>query len=435
MSHILILGGDGYLGWPTAMYFSQKGYEVTVVDSYFRRNACTELGVGMLYPIPTLVERARIWHELTGKQIKVVIADLTDPERMRAFFDGSAEYAWAIDHSFTGVPETVVHYAEQPSAPYSLIDYKYANVTIINNLIVTNNLVFAVRDFSRDTHIIKLGTMGEYGTPNIDIEEGWIDIAHKGRKDRFLFPRQAGSIYHTTKIMDTDLLWFGVRMWDLRVTDLMQGPVYGIETEASKMDARLRTLFNYDEIFGTILNRFIVQAVADYPLTVYGKGGQTRGYLNINDTLQCVHKSAATSAKKGELRIFNQIMETFSANQLAERVQLVGRKLGYRVRIDHLKNPRREAEEHYYNPAYQGLINIGVEPHYLTDQALEEMFRVVEQHKENIRKDVIFRGVSWDRGAYPRLRRMPLESTEILPYSFGRAASAKSYSAPTAGTH
>ena len=397
----MILGGDGYLGWPTAMHFSNRGYDVTVVDNYFRRNACTELDVGMLYPVPTLVQRARIWHELTGKEIKVVIGDLTDPNIMRSLFSGPVEYAWALDKRFAGIPETVIHYAEQPSAPYSLINYKYANITMANNLLVTNNLMFAVRDFTRDTHIIKLGTMGEYGTPNIDIEEGWIEIEHKCRRGKFLFPRQASSLYHTTKIMDTDLLWFGVRMWDLRVTDLMQGPVYGIETEESGMsshltpDSSLLTIFNYDEIFGTILNRFIVQALVDYPLTVYGKGGQTRGYLNIRDTLQCVHMSEKTPAVKGQLRIFNQIMEIFSAIELAEKVKRVGNSLGYNVSIDHLENPRREAEEHYYNPTYQGLVEIGVEPHYLTDDVLTDMFRIVGQYKACIRKDVIFRGVRW----------------------------------------
>lgn len=398
MAHILILGGDGYLGWPTAMYFSNRGYDVTVVDNYFRRNACTELDVGMLYPVPTLIERAKIWHERTGREIKVVIGDLTDPEIMRSFFNGSVDYTWGLDRSFSGIPETVIHYAEQPSAPYSLINYKYANITINNNLLVTNNLMFAVRDFSRDTHIIKLGTMGEYGTPDIDIEEGWIDIEHKGRKDRFLFPRQASSLYHTTKIMDTDLLWFGVRMWDLRVTDLMQGPVYGLEMEESVIDDRLRTIFNYDEIFGTILNRFIVQALVNYPLTVYGKGGQIRGYLNINDTIQCVHMSEKRPAEKRQLRIYNQIMETFTVNELAERVQRIGEKLGYEVKIDHLDNPRKEAEEHYYNPTYQGLIDIGVQPHYLTDEVLERIFRVIEKYKDNIRKDVIFQGITWDKG-------------------------------------
>lgn len=395
MAHILILGGDGYLGWPTAMYFSQRGYDVTVVDNYFRRNACTELDVRMLYSLPTLQERASIWHEKTGKEIKVVIGDLTNPYQMRAFFDGSVSYQWAVNNNFTGIPDTVVHYAEQPSAPYSLINYKYANTTLSNNLLVTNNLMFAVRDYSPSTHIIKLGTMGEYGTPKIDIEEGWLEIEHKGRKDKFLFPRQASSIYHTTKIMDTDLLWFGVRMWNLRVTDLMQGPVYGLETEESVIDDRLKTLFNYDEVFGTVVNRFITQAVVGYPLTVYGKGGQIRGYLNIKDTLQCVHKSELTPAKSGELRIFNQIMETFSVNQLAELTKKVGTKLGYDVEIKSIENPRKESEEHYYNPTYQGLVNIGVEPHYLTEEVMEGMFRVVERYKDNIRKDVIFRGIRW----------------------------------------
>lgn len=395
MAHVLILGGDGYLGWPTAMYFSIRGYAVTVVDNYFRRNACTELDTGMLFPVPTLVERARIWYEKTGKEIKVVIADLAQPDSMRSLFDGRVQYAWALNRAFTGPAETVVHFAEQPSAPYSLMDYRHADVTLINNLRVTNNLLWAVRDFGRDVHIIKLGTMGEYGTPDIDIEEGWIEIEHKGRRDTFLYPRQAGSLYHTTKIMDTDLMWFGVRMWNLRVTDLMQGPVYGIETDESDIDERLKTIFNYDEIFGTIVNRFITQAVIGYPLTVYGAGGQTRGYLNIKDTLQCIHMAERTAAEPGELRIFNQIMETFSVNQLAEMTQRVGRLRGLDVEIKSLPNPRKEAEAHYYNPKYQGLLDIGVKPHYLTDEVMDRMFEVVQTYKSNIRKDVIFKGIKW----------------------------------------
>ena len=288
-----------------------------------------------------------------------------------------------------------MHYAEQPSAPYSLIDYQHADTTLVNNLRVTNNILWALRDYSRDTHLIKLGTMGEYGTPNIDIEEGWLEIEHNGRKDKFLFPRQAGSLYHTTKIMDTDLIWFGVRMWDLKVTDLMQGPVYGIETDESKIDDRLRTFFNYDEIFGTVINRFITQAVVGYPLTVYGKGGQTRGYLNIKDTLQCVHKSEQTPAKKGELRIFNQIMETFSVNQLADLIQKVGKKLKYNVKIKNIVNPRKELENHYYNPRHQGLQKIGVKPHFLNEDTLRQIYNVVEQYKNNIRKDIIYKGVYW----------------------------------------
>lgn len=392
---ILILGGDGYLGWPTAMSLSEQGHDVTVVDNYFRRKACADLEVDMLFEVPQLPGRAEAWHELTGNRINVVIGDLADPVIMRSLFDGGVSNNWPDDREFNGSPDTVVHYAEQPSAPYSLINNEYANTTIINNLLVTNNLMFAVKDLAPDTHIIKLGTMGEYGTPDIDIEEGWLEIEHKGRKDTFLFPRQASSIYHTTKIMDTDLLWFGVRTCGLRVTDRMQGPVYGLETKESRMDERLRTFFNYDEIFGTVINRFIVQAIIDYPLTVYGSGGQIRGYLNIKDTMQCVSRSIAEPAEKGELRIFNQIMESFSVGELAEKTRRVGKILGYDVKIEHIENPRKEAEEHYYNPAYQGLLELGVEPHLLTDETMEDLFKEVEKYKAGINKDIIFNGIKW----------------------------------------
>jgi len=216
MAHVLLLGGDGYLGWPTAMCFSMRGYQVIVVNNYFRRNACSELDTGMLYSVPSLFERAEIWYQKTGKEIKLVIADLAQPEAMRKLFDGNVEYDWAIDQSCSGIPDTVVHSAEQPSTSYSLLDFTPVDKTLTNNLRVTNNLFWAVRDFARETHTIKLGTMGEYGTPDIDIEEGLLEIEHKGRENKFLFPRQAGSLYNTTKIMDIDLIRFGVRMWNLK---------------------------------------------------------------------------------------------------------------------------------------------------------------------------------------------------------------------------
>lgn len=390
MSHILILGGDGYLGWPTAMYFSNLGYEVTIVDNYFRRNACKDLNLSILYPVPDLDKRAQIWSEKTGYKIRVIIGDLGDPNFTRSLFDPSCNSKEWVQ------PETVVHYAEQPSAPYSIMNYKYADITLINNLRVTNNLLWAIRDYAPNIHLIKLGTMGEYGTPNIDIEEGWIDIDHKGRSDRFLFPRQASSLYHTTKIMDTDLLWFGVRLWNLRVTDLMQGPVYGIETEESKIDNRLMTIFNYDEIFGTIINRFVVQSIIAHPLTIYGKGDQTRGFINIKDTMQCIYHSEKTPAKKGELRIFNQITETFSVNQLANLISAVGNDRGHNVEIKLVKNPRIELEEHYYNPVYRGLTDIGLTPNYLTSDVIHKFFLIVEKYKKNIDEDIIFKGIKWN---------------------------------------
>lgn len=262
---------------------------------------------------------------------------------------------------------------------------------------MTANVIYAVQEFCPQAHIIKLGTMGEYGTPNIDIEEGWLDIEHKGRQQKFLYPRQAGSLYHTTKIMDTDLLWFYVRMWNLSVTDLMQGPVYGFITDENQDHPELRPFFNYDELFGTVLNRFVTQAVAGYPLTVYGKGGQTRGYLNIKDTINCVRLCIESAAKPGELRIFNQFTETFSVNDLALRTQKAGQELGLEINISNLENPRKELEEHYYNPAHTGLVELGLEPHLLTQETLVEMMQAVLQYKSGIQTERIFRKVKWGR--------------------------------------
>lgn len=379
---VLILGGDGYLGWPTAMHLSSNGHDVAVVDNYLRRRLCQELDIDPLFPVPALQARARLWQEQTGHEIPVFIGDLCDWDFVEETF-----------RSFR--PDAIVHYAEQPSAPYSMLDRRAAQLTLHNNLAVTANLIFAVRELAPDAHIVKLGTMGEYGTPDIDIEEGWIDIDHKGRSDRFLFPRQAGSLYHTTKIMDTDLLWFYVRTWAIAVTDLMQGPVYGINTlENSRPD--LRPFLNYDEIFGTVLNRFVVQAVAGYPLTVYGAGGQTRGYLNIIDTLNCIRLSIENPAKPGELRIFNQFVETFSVNELAEKVHRVGNTLGLDVAVKTIENPRKEREEHHYNPAHTGLLELGLEPHPLTDDVLADIIEAVIPHRDTIRTDLFVRGVKWN---------------------------------------
>lgn len=378
---VLILGGDGYLGWPTAMHLSAHGHEVAVADNYLRRQMCAELDIDPLYPVPRLHERARRWQAESGHRVAVYIGDLNDWDFMSRVF-----------REFT--PDAVVHYAEQPSAPYSMLDRRAATLTLRNNLSVTTNLAFAVREFAPEAHIVKLGTMGEYGTPNIDIEEGWIDIEHKGRKDRFLFPRHAGSLYHTTKIMDTDLLWFYVRTWGLRVTDLMQGPVYGVETHETGTPT-LRSYLNYDEIFGTVLNRFVVQAVAGYPLTVFGAGGQTRGYLNIIDTMNCIRLSIEKPAAEGELRIFNQIVETFSVNELAERVVRVSRDLGLDTGIKAVENPRKEMEQHYYNPTYTGLRELGLEPHPLTDDRLAEIIEIVIPYRESIREEQFLRGVKW----------------------------------------
>jgi UDP-sulfoquinovose synthase len=384
MPNILILGGDGYLGWPTAMNLTAAGHTVAVADNYLRRTICLQEDCPPLFAVPTLQERADRWQALSGHQVAVHTGDLCDWDFISRLFEQVQ-------------PDAVVHYAEQPSAPYSMQNRQTASLTVKNNLDVTLNAIFAVKEYAPEAHIIKLGTMGEYGTPDIDIEEGWITVTHKGREQKFLYPRQAGSLYHTTKIMDTDLLWFYVRMWDLKVTDLMQGPVYGLLTDENQGAEALFPFFNYDELFGTVVNRFIVQAVADYPLTVYGKGGQTRGYLDIRDTLQCVKLSLENPAQKGDLRIFNQFVETFSVNQLAELVQATGQRFDLDVKIKSLPNPRKEAEDHYYNPVHTGLLDLGLKPHYLTEDVLGEMMETVLKYKKNIRQECIFRGVKWEK--------------------------------------
>lgn len=379
---ILILGGDGYLGWPTSMMFAAGGHEVLAVDNYLRRTIARQTSSEALMDNPNLEDRARIFREVTGHEVGVRIGDVTD----HRFLEG-------VVRDFR--PEAVVHYAEQPSAPYSMRGYDEARLTLQNNLNATFNLIWAVLEHAPDCHIVKLGTMGEYGTPNIDIEEGWIEIHHKGRSDRFLFPRQAGSLYHTTKVLDTDLLWFYVRTFGLRVTDLMQGPVYGLSTDEADLDLRLLPNFHYDDIFGTVVNRFLVQAVAGIPLTVYGKGGQVRGYLNLRDTMQCIELATRNPADPGELRVMNQFTETFSVNELADRVRRAGAGLGLDVQVQTLPNPRKEPEEHYYNPAHSALLDLGLEPTYMSDDVLRGMMELVMKYRDRIAADRILPRVAW----------------------------------------
>ena len=379
---VLLLGADGYLGWPTAMHFANKGHEVMAVDNYLRRDLSRDYDVEPLFPIPNLHERARVFEEKTGRKIEVRIGDVCD-------------YTFLSDIFREFEPDTIIHYAEQPSGPFSMKGHTEAHLTLQNNLIATHNIVYAMIEHAPSSHMIKIGTMGEYGTPNIDIEEGWIDIEHKGRKDTFLFPRAAASLYHTTKIMDTDMLWFYARSHGLRFTDLMQGPVYGLHTQETWLSDKLLPIFNYDDMFGTVLNRFLVQAVKGFPLTVYGKGGQTRGYLNIIDTMNCVELSAMNPPKQGELHIYNQLTETFTVNELATKVKEGGKKLGLDVEVKSIPNPRKEAEEHYYNPTYTGLKELGLKPNYLTEEVMVDMLKTVSAYKEHIDERMFMPRVKW----------------------------------------
>jgi UDP-sulfoquinovose synthase len=379
---ILVLGGDGYLGWPVAMSLSRAGHRVVVADNFAKRQWELELGVRPLFPIGTLHERARAWREVSEHEIEVSVGDLCDYDYVDSLI-GELR------------PDTIVHFGQQPSAPYSMIDVKHATYTQQNNVIGNLNVVFAIRDRSPDTHLVKLGTMGEYGTPNIDIEEGYLEVTHNGRQQTFLYPKTPGSLYHLSKVHDSHNIHFATRIWKLRATELNQGVVYGVETEESTLDPRLATSFHYDEVFGTALNRFCVQAVIGHPLTVYGKGGQTRGYLNIRDTMACIGIAAANPAEPGELRIYNQFTEQFTVLELAERVQAAAAHLGWSAEIAHAPNPRIEAEDHYYNARHSKLVDLGLQPRLLNEELIDTMLHKISAHAERVDPAVLVQNVRW----------------------------------------
>jgi UDP-sulfoquinovose synthase len=380
--NIFVLGGDGYCGWATALYLSERGHSVAILDNYIRRQWDFELGAQTLTPIQPLNDRLRVWQQLTGRSIRLFVGDVNDYE----FLAGAIE-------DFQ--PDAVVHFAEQRSAPYSMIDRKHAVFTQVNNVVGTLNLLFALQELRPDCHLVKLGTMGEYGTPNIDIEEGYIRINHNGRSDLLPFPKQPGSFYHLSKVHDSHNMMFACRIWGLRATDLNQGVVYGTVTDQVVLDEALINRFDYDDVFGTVLNRFCVQAAAGHPLTVYGKGGQTRGFLDIRDTVRCVELACLNPAKPGECRVFNQFTEQFSVLQLAEMVQAAALKLGTRVAIEHIPGPRVEAEQHYYNAKHSRLIDLGLEPHYLSDSLLDSLMNIAIRYQDRIDTSLFMPQVQW----------------------------------------
>src|SRR3989442_8013163 len=312
------------------------------------------MGVESLVPIEPLHTRTRVWYEHTGREIDVFAADLTD-----------AHATFGMIEEFR--PETIIHFAEQRAAPYSMIDRKHAVYTQYNNVIGTLNVLYAIKEIDPEIHLVKLGTMGEYGTPNIDIEEGWLEVTHKGRTDRVLYPKRPGSFYHLTKVHDSHNIEFTCRVWGLRATDLNQGVVYGQQTEETALDDRLATRFDYDAVFGTVLNRFVILAALGQPLTVYGDGGQTRGLIDIRDTAECIRLAAENPPARGEFRVFNQMTESMSVLDIAKLVADLHPDV---VDVEHLTNPRVEMEQHYYKVTHTGLVGLGLEPHLLSDRLL-----------------------------------------------------------------
>jgi UDP-sulfoquinovose synthase len=381
---ILVLGGDGYLGWPTALHLSDRGHDVGVVDNFVRRQYDHELGVQSLVPIEPMATRVRAWREVSGQQIASYVGDLTD-----------AEFTYRTLREFR--PDAVVHFAEQRAAPYSMIDRAHAVYTQTNNVVGTLNLLYAIAEIDPDIHLIKLGTMGEYGTPNIDIEEGWLTVEHNGRSDRMLYPKRPGSFYHLSKVHDSHNIEFTCRIWGLRATDLNQGIVYGQQTDQTVRDDRLATRFDYDAVFGTVLNRFVILAALGQPLTVYGDGGQTRGLLDIRDTVECIRLAAENPAERGEFRVFNQMTESMSVLEIAK---LVADLHPNAVQVEHLDNPRVEAESHYYKATHTGLVGLGLQPHLLSDTLLTSLYAVADRWKHRVDPAALRPSVRWRAAAH-----------------------------------
>src|SRR3989441_12186385 len=379
---IAVLGGDGYCGWPTALYLSQRGNQVAIVDNFYRRLWDHELGAMTLTPIRPLPERLRTWQRLTGRAVESFVGDVTDYEFLSEMFKAFE-------------PDAVVHFAEQRAAPYSMIDRQHAVFTQVNNVVGTLNVLFAIKEVQSGCHLVKLGTMGEYGTPNIDIEEGFIRIVDNGREDLLPFPKQPGSFYHLSKVHDSHNIAFCCKVWGIRATDRNQGVVYGTVTHEIEQDETLINRFDYDEVFGTALNRFCAQAAVGHPLTVYGKGGQTRGFLDIRDTVRCIELACLNPALPGECRVFNQFTEQFSVLDIARLVETAASKMGLRVEIDHLPDPRVESEEHYYNAKHSKLIDLGLKAHLLSDSLLDSLMNIAVRYRDRIDASLILPQVNW----------------------------------------
>jgi UDP-sulfoquinovose synthase len=381
---VLVIGGDGYCGWATALYLSNRGYEVGILDNMVRRHWDMELCVETLTPIAPIQSRIQRWKDLTGKHIDLFVGDMTN-----------YEFLSRAMHQFE--PEAVVHFGEQRSAPFSMIDREHAVLTQVNNVVGTLNLLYVMRESFPDCHLVKLGTMGEYGTPNIDIEEGFITLEHNGRKDTLPYPKQPGSFYHLSKVHDSHNIHFACKVWGLRATDLNQGVVYGVLTEETGMDELLINRLDYDGVFGTALNRFCIQAAIGHPLTVYGTGGQTRAFLDIRDTVRCVELAIATPADPGKFRVFNQFTELFGIGDLAMMVKKAGTTLGLNVEVTHLENPRVEMEEHYFNAKNTNLLDLGLQPHFLSDSLLDSLLNFSVKYKSRIDEQQILPKVKWKR--------------------------------------
>jgi UDP-sulfoquinovose synthase len=382
---VFICGVDGYLGWALAMHLTKRGHDVGGCDIYARRSWVKEMGGESATPVRSMPERLEAFKEQFGKPLYFQEGDLAD-------------YGFALKCFTEFAPDCIVHLAEMPSAPYSMIDVQHCTYTMTNNLVGTINVLYAMREACPSAHLLKLGTMGEYGTPNIDIPEGFFTIEYRGRKDTLPFPRQANSWYHQTKVHDSNNITMACRIWGLRSTDIMQGVVFGTRIDAMGDDERLVTRFDFDQCFGTAVNRFCAQAVIGEPLTPYGKGSMVRGFLPLRDSIQCLTIATENPPAAGEYRVFNQFEEIYGINDLAAKVQSAAKSLGIDATIRHMENPRTEREEHYYNPDHQHLLDLGYQPTHDVEAEMRVAIQDLMKYRDRIltHREALRPNVRWD---------------------------------------
>lgn len=382
---VLVAGADGYIGFCLSMHLAVNGFEVVGVDNYSRRKWVAEVGSHSATPIKSMPERLMAFQRVFGKKIDFEFGDLRDYGFVRYVLE---KYR----------PDAVVHLGEQSSAPYSMMDVDHTVFTQTNNIVGTLNFLYGIQRVVPDCHLVKMGSMGEYGTPNVDIPEGFFEIEYKGRKDTLPFPKKPFTDwYHVSKVHDSTNIMLACEIWGLRSTDIMQGVVYGTRTDEI-VDDSLLTRFDFDAVFGTVLNRFCAQAVLGMKLTVYGSGGQRRPFISLRDAIQCLRLVVENPPVKGEYRVFNQFDEAYSIAEVAEKVKKVANSLGLDAEIEHVENPRVELEKVlYYNPVHEKLYKLGFKPRHTLEEELEVMLGDLAKYRGRIdeKADVILPKVGW----------------------------------------